>query len=302
MPVWGESASALDQVLTWECADFRFSVASEAAPIVMGIINVTPDSFSDGGQHLDPQNALARAEQMLYEGAQILDVGGESTRPGAQSISIDEEIARVIPVVSVLAKAGHCVSIDTRHAVVMRAAIDAGAAIVNDVYALRGEEAVATCAQSKVGVVLMHMQGEPATMQQAPQYDNVVEAVSDFLSARARECIDAGIARARIALDPGFGFGKTTAHNIALTRGLARLHALGQPLLIGWSRKRSIGELTGRSVASERVSGSVAAALACVARGARIARGHDVRETVDALKVWHAMRGTTIENNNGNAV
>jgi dihydropteroate synthase len=273
----------------WHCGRFSFAVSSSDPALVMGIVNVTPDSFSDGGQHFGVSRALAYAEQLLQDGAQILDIGGESTRPGAVAVTVEEEQARVIPIVSALAKAGHCVSIDTRKTEVMRAAIDAGAAIVNDVYALRAPGAVDVCAQSDVGVVLMHMQGEPATMQHEPRYDNVLREVSDFLVTRAEACIASGVAAERIAIDPGYGFGKTSAHNIELTRKLASLGALGFALLVGWSRKRTIGEITGRTVATERVHGSVAAALACVAQGARIVRTHDVRETVDALKVWHAL-------------
>jgi dihydropteroate synthase len=273
----------------WHCGRFSFAVGAGNPALVMGIVNATPDSFSDGGQHFGVSRALAHAEQLLKDGAHILDIGGESTRPGAAEVPLDEEQARVIPIVSALAKAGHCVSVDTRKPVVMRAAIDAGAAIVNDVYALRARGAVAVCAESDVGVVLMHMQGEPATMQHEPQYDDVVREVSDFLAARAEACVACGIAAQRIAIDPGFGFGKTSAHNIELTRKLASLGDLGFALLIGWSRKRTIGEITGRTIATERVHGSVAAAIACVAQGTRIVRTHDVRETVDALKVWRAL-------------
>ncbi|MGL5001448.1 MAG: dihydropteroate synthase [Casimicrobium sp.] len=280
---------APNQAKTWHCGRFRFAVTANEPVLVMGIINVTPDSFSDGGKFLSADAALVHAEQLLSEGAQILDLGGESTRPGAAEVSVADEIARVVPIVDALAKAGHCVSIDTRKPQVMRAAIDAGAAIVNDVYALRAAGAIEVCAASDVGVVLMHMQGEPATMQHEPRYNDVAKDVGEFLLSRAQACESAGIARERIAIDPGFGFGKTTAHNVELTRRFNELTHLGYPLLAGWSRKRTIGEITGRTIASERVQGSVAAALACVARGARIVRVHDVRETVDALKVWQSM-------------
>jgi dihydropteroate synthase len=273
----------------WYCGRFSFAFSAHDFPIVMGIVNATPDSFSDGGQHFGIDRALSRAEQLLEDGANILDIGGESTRPGAAEVSPREELSRVIPIVTALAKAGHCVSIDTRKPEVMRAAIDAGAAIVNDVYALRAPGAVEECAASEVGVVLMHMQGEPATMQTEPHYDNVATEVAEFLMKRVHACVEAGIAQNRIAIDPGFGFGKTSAHNIELMKRLSILAELGPPLLIGWSRKRTIGEITGRQLATERVHGSIAAALACVARGARIVRTHDVRETVDALKVWHTL-------------
>jgi dihydropteroate synthase len=275
----------------WRAGSFEFLLEETAPVVVMGIVNVTPDSFSDGGQHFDEKRAIAHAESLIAEGAHILDVGGESTRPGAPAVDAATEIARVVPVITALAARGFCVSVDTKKAEVMRAAIAAGASVVNDVYALRAPDAAAVCAESNVGVVLMHMQGEPGTMQQAPHYDDVVTEVRDFLIGRAQVCEAAGIARERVAIDPGFGFGKTVEHNIALTRGLAALHTRGYPVVAGWSRKSTLGALTGRTVASERVSASVAAALACVARGARIVRVHDVRETVDALKVWQAMGG-----------
>jgi dihydropteroate synthase len=276
-------------VKRWRAGSFEFSLEADAPILVMGIVNVTPDSFSDGGQYFDEKRAIAHAESLIVDGAHILDVGGESTRPGAPAVDTATEIARVIPVITALAARGYCVSVDTKKPEVMRAAIAAGANIVNDVYALRAPDAVAACAQSNVGMVLMHMQGEPGTMQKAPYYDDVVIEVRDFLFERAQVCETAGIARDRIAVDPGFGFGKTVEHNIALTRGLGALLAHGYPLVAGWSRKSTLGVLTGRSAASERVTASVAAALACVARGARIVRVHDVRETVDALKIWQAM-------------
>jgi dihydropteroate synthase len=263
-------------------------VAADSPVVVMGIVNVTPDSFSDGGQHHSTASALIHAERLVAEGAHILDIGGESTRPGAPEITVQEELDRVLPVVAELARRGYCVSIDTRKTAVMQAAIAAGAAIVNDVMALADVGAVDVCAASDVGVVLMHMQGLPGTMQTAPVYSDVLREVGEFLLARARVCEEVGIARDRIALDPGFGFGKTFEHNVALTRRLRELVALGYPVLAGWSRKRTLGTITGRDVAAERVHASVAAALACVAQGARIVRVHDVAATVDALKVWRA--------------
>ncbi len=272
----------------WRTGRFRWATDEQAPVLVMGIVNVTPDSFSDGGQHSSTKSALAHAERLVAEGAQILDIGGESTRPGAAAVAVQEELDRVMPVVAELARRGHCVSIDTRKTEVMRAAIAAGAAIVNDVMALADAGAVEVCAASEVGVVLMHMQGGPATMQAAPVYADVLREVRAFLLERAAVCEAAGIARDRIALDPGFGFGKTMEHNVALTQRLNELVALGYPVLAGWSRKRTLGTLTGRAVAAERVHASVAAALACVAQGARIVRVHDVAATVDALKVWQA--------------
>ena len=272
----------------WRTGRFHWAVDGDAPVVVMAIVNVTPDSFSDGGQHNSTLSALAHAQRLVAEGAHIVDIGGESTRPGAPSVSVQEELDRVMPVVAELASRGHCVSIDTRKTAVMRAAIAAGASIVNDVTALADAGAVTVCAASDVGVVLMHMQGGPATMQVAPVYSDVVREVSDFLLDRAATCEAAGMARDRIALDPGFGFGKTLAHNVELTRRLRELVALGYPLLAGWSRKRTLGTLTGREVAAQRVHASVAAALASVAQGARVLRVHDVAATVDALKVWRA--------------
>jgi dihydropteroate synthase len=257
----------------------------------MGIVNVTPDSFSDGGQHIGLQDALNHAERLIFEGADILDIGGESTRPGAPEVSVGDELARVLPVVQALADKGYCVSIDTRKPEVMREAIKAGASIVNDVMALSAPGAVETCAASKVGVVLMHMRGTPQTMQVEPHYDDVVREVSEFLIERATACEAAGISHDRIVLDPGFGFGKTLEHNLTLTRGLSALIKTGYPVLAGWSRKKTIGTLTGRDLPAARVHGSVAAALVCVAQGARVIRVHDVGATVDALKVWRAMAG-----------
>jgi len=275
--------------LVWSAGRFGFDLGPAAPVVVMGIVNVTPDSFSDGGQHIGLERALNHAERLISEGAAILDVGGESTRPGAPEVSVKEERARVLPVVAALAKRGYCVSIDTRKPEIMAEAIAAGASIVNDVMALTAPGALAACAASDVGVVLMHMQGQPRSMQAAPHYEDVVREVGDYLVDRAQACEAAGIAARRIVVDPGFGFGKTVAHNLTLTRGLGALVARGYPVLAGWSRKRTLGDLTGRSVASERVSASVAAALACVARGARIVRVHDVAATVDALKVWRVL-------------
>jgi len=272
----------------WRAGRFSWAIDGLAPVLVMGIVNVTPDSFSDGGQHNSTPASLIHAERLAFEGAQILDIGGESTRPGARVVSVQEELDRVLPVVETLVARGHCVSIDTRKTTVMRAAIAAGAAIVNDVMALADAGAVQTCAANDVGIVLMHMQGAPGTMQVDPAYTDVVAEVGDFLLERATLCEAAGIARDRIALDAGFGFGKTFKHNLELTRRLHELVAFGYPVLAGWSRKRTLGTLTGRDVPAERVHASVAAALACVAQGAQIVRVHDVAATVDALKVWQA--------------
>ncbi len=263
-----------------------------ARPLVLGIVNVTADSFSDGGRFLDPERALDHARQLIADGADLVDLGAESTRPGALSIPVAAEIARLLPLISTLAAEGIAVSVDSRKPDVMRAAIAAGAAMINDVSALSAPGAIEACAASRVGVCLMHMQGEPATMQQAPHYVDVLREVRDYLAARAQACVDAGIAADRIVLDPGFGFGKTLAHNLTLTRELAVLVDLGYPVLAGWSRKSSLGAITGRPV-EQRLAASLAASLAAVARGAMLLRVHDVRETVDALKLWQAIERST---------
>jgi len=258
-----------------------------ATPCVMGILNVTPDSFYDGGR-VDRDAALAHARQMIADGARIIDVGGESTRPGAEAVDEQEELCRVAPIIEVLAREGACVSVDTMKPAVMRAALDAGAAMVNDVRALQAPGAIEVAAASDAAVCLMHMQGEPATMQRAPAYADVVAEVRGFLARRAQACLDAGIAADRIVIDPGFGFGKTVAHNLALLRGLGKIAGLRYPVLVGVSRKGMLGAITGRDV-GDRLAGSVAAALAAAVRGARILRVHDVAATVDALAVWNAV-------------
>lgn len=255
-------------------------------PRVMGIVNITPDSFSDGGQHGDTRSALAHCEQLLREGADILDLGGESSRPGAEALPLEEELNRVLPVLREAVRLGVPVSVDTYKPEVMRAALDTGADIINDIFALRspGAEAV-VAAHPRCGLCLMHMQGEPRSMQAAPHYDDVVAEVHEFLWERAETLRTQGVAAARVVLDPGYGFGKSVEHNFELLRRQAELLALGYPVLAGWSRKSSLGAVTGRPV-SERLAASVAAALAAVERGARLVRVHDVAATVDALKVW----------------
>jgi len=258
-------------------------------PCVMGILNVTPDSFSDGGKYLHPEAAVAQALQMAEAGAAIVDVGGESTRPGAAPVSVQQELDRVIPVIEALmARLEIPVSIDTSKAEVMRDAVQAGAGLINDVNALRGEGALQQAAQLGVPVCLMHMQCQPQTMQQAPAYRSVLEEVKAFLAQRIAACVDHGIARQRILIDPGFGFGKTLEHNLELLRHLDALEELGCPLLVGLSRKSMLGTLTGREPA-QRVAASVAAAILAVERGASIVRAHDVAETVDALKILEAV-------------
>ena len=265
-----------------QCGRFALDLR---APVVMGVLNVTPDSFSDGGSFLDIRTAVAHAERMAADGAAIIDVGGESTRPGSAPVSEDEELRRVLPVIERLtASLAIPVSIDTRKPVVMRRAIAVGASLVNDVAALTAPGAVEAVAGSDAAVCLMHMQGEPGTMQAAPHYEDVVTEVREFLGRRVAACAAAGIARSRIAVDPGFGFGKSLEHNLSLLAGLPALAADGQPVLAGLSRKRMIGALTGRE-GGERLAGSLAAAVVAAWNGARIIRAHDVRETVDALRV-----------------
>ena len=258
-------------------------------PRVVGIVNVTTDSFYDGGR-TGTNAAIAQGMRMLDEGAAIVDVGGESTRPGATPVDERDEIARVIPVVEALARAGACISVDTMKPVVMRAALAAGASMINDVRALQAPGAIDVLTSSSAAVCLMHMQGEPRTMQQAPAYADVVAEVRAFLQRRAQACVDAGIARERIVVDPGFGFGKTLAHNLDLLGNLGEIAALGFPVLAGLSRKSMIGAITGRDV-DARLAGSIAATLAAAVRGARLLRVHDVRDTVDALAVLGAVDG-----------
>lgn len=259
----------------------------------MGIVNVTPDSFSDGGQHLLRDAALAHARQLIAEGADILDVGGESTRPGAQPVSIQEELDRVLPVIEGLCDSAVPVSIDTCKPEVMRAAIASGVHMVNDINALQDGAAMGAVANSHVAVCLMHKQGDPQTMQAQPEYQNVVAEVCAFLRERIIAAEAAGIQRNRIVIDPGFGFGKTLAHNLALLRELNALTELGVPVLAGLSRKSMLGALTGQDV-TQRLPASIAAVLIAVQRGAAIVRVHDVLETVDALKIFNAVNGERV--------
>lgn len=259
-------------------------------PRVMGIVNVTPDSFSDGGAHDTLEAAVAHGLQLVAEGADLLDIGGESTRPGSAPVPLDEELRRVIPVIEQLARQTTVpISVDTFKPEVMRAAVAAGAGLINDIHALRQQGALAAVAELGVPVVLMHMQGEPGSMQDTPQYDDVVAEVHRFLAERMFSAEMAGIAKKNLVIDLGFGFGKTTAHNMTLLARSERFLELGVPMLAGLSRKRSIGELTGREDPRERVAGSVAAHLVAAQRGARMLRVHDVSATVDALRVWAAV-------------
>ena len=264
-----------------------------ARPVVMGVLNVTPDSFSDGGQFVTAEAAVAHGLRLVEEGAAILDIGGESTRPGAAPVSIDEELRRVVPVVERLRQAGvqAVISVDTSKPEVMCAAVAAGAGLINDVRALAEPGALEAVAASDCGVCLMHMQGDPRTMQRAPSYVDVVKEVKAFLLERVQRCLAAAVAPGRIAIDPGFGFGKTLEHNLELLRHLGELSAEGWPVLVGLSRKSIVGTLSGRG-AGERVHGSVALAVLAALNGARIVRAHDVAATVDALKIVAAFQGS----------
>lgn len=266
----------------FHCGDYRLPLDR---PQIMGIINATPDSFSGDGVAFDLERAVAQAQQFIADGADVLDVGGESTRPGSDPVSAAEELRRVVPVIEALSGLGVPLSIDTWKPEVMRAALAAGASLVNDINGLRAPGALDVVAATDAGVCIMHMQGTPQTMQVSPTYVDVCREVTDFLLQSARRAQDAGVDRSRIMLDPGFGFGKTSAHNLELIRGLTDLAGRGYPLLVGLSRKSVLGRLTGRAV-SDRTAASIAAALASVARGAWMVRVHDVAATRDALAVW----------------
>jgi dihydropteroate synthase len=269
------------------CGKFQLNLSR---PLVMGIINVTPDSFSDGGRHFQLEAAMAHARQLVNEGADILDIGGESTRPGALPVSIQQEMARVLPVIESLQGVAVPISVDTSKPEVMRAAIAAGAQMVNDINALRDVAAMNSVVSSDVAVCLMHKQGNPQTMQTQPHYQSVVADVAEFLRKRIAAAEASGIQCNRIVIDPGFGFGKMLEHNLALLGELHKLTELGVPVLVGLSRKSMLGALTGRDVA-QRLPASIAAALIAVQRGAAIVRVHDVKETVDALKILNAVNG-----------
>ncbi len=269
----------------FHCGSYRLPLYR---PAIMGILNVTPDSFSDGGRYLTPQQAIDQGLRLIDAGADVLDIGGESTRPGSQPVCEVEELRRVLPVIEALATGPVPLSIDTRHPAVMQAALHAGVSLINDIQALQAPGALEICAASPAGVCLMHMQGNPATMQQQPVYSDVVHVVRDFLLQRAHAAQAAGIAQARILLDPGFGFGKTLAHNLALLRALPHLSALGYPLLVGLSRKSVLGVVTGQSV-EDRLPASLTAALLALERGAWMVRVHDVAATRQALRLRQAV-------------
>jgi dihydropteroate synthase len=269
-----------------QCGRFGYNLAQR--PLVMGILNVTPDSFSDGGRYQALEFAVERAEQMIKDGVDIIDIGGESTRPGSPSVPADEELRRVMPAVYALRELGYPLSVDTCKPDVMREAIVAGADMINDINGFRAPGAIEAVKDSDCALCVMHMQGTPQDMQVQPAYGDVVADVIAFLRERIAALLAAGVTRERITIDPGFGFGKSVAHNYALLRSISRMESeLGQPVLAGLSRKSMIGAVTGRSV-EQRLAGSLAGALAAVAQGARIVRVHDVAETVDALKVWQA--------------
>jgi len=269
-----------------QCGRFGFQL--EHQPLVMGILNVTPDSFSDGGRFQSLEFAMSRAEEMIAEGVDMIDIGGESTRPGAPGVPLDEELRRVMPVLYALRDLGRPLSIDTFKPAVMREAILAGVDMINDINGFRAPGALEAVADSDCGLCVMHMQGTPQSMQQNPDYSDVVGEVTDFLRERVDAMVAAGIDRERICIDPGFGFGKTVEHNFALLRNIGKIRdAVGLPVLAGVSRKSMIGAITGKPV-EQRLAGNIAGALAAIAHGARIVRVHDVVETVDAVKVWQA--------------
>jgi len=275
---------------SWRCGRFLFDFAQRQYPIVMGILNATPDSFSDGGMFRTPQDALAQAERMITSGVDLIDIGGESTRPGAEPVALQEELDRVLPVIEALKHCGVALSIDTYKAETMRQALHAGVDCVNDIWALRQEGAVnAVLESSNCGIVLMHMQRDPLTMQFDPEYQDVIAEVSTFLNERAQVLIKAGVVANRIAIDPGFGFGKSLEHNLNMLKNFADFSKVGFPILAGISRKSMLGKLTGKNT-NERIAPSVAAAIMATDRGARIVRVHDVPETVDAFKLWGAIQ------------
>lgn len=272
--------------MLWQCADYKLNLST---PKIMAVINLTADSFSDGGEFLESTQACRQIDCALRDGADILDLGAESSRPGAAPVTEEVEWARLQPVLAYALRQGVPVSVDTYKPQIMQRSIDQGAAIINDIRALNEPEALKCVASSTVGVCLMHMQGLPQTMQQAPVYTDVLAEVTHFLQGRAQTCLESGIPAHRIVVDPGIGFGKSLRHNLCLLQGIEALQALGYPVLIGVSRKSMIGTLTGQAQPKDRLAGSVSAALYAVSQGARILRVHDVRATKDALSVWSAL-------------
>lgn len=279
-----------DLPATWRCGHFLFDFTRRKKPLVMGILNATPDSFSDGGKFRTASDAIIQAELMIKSGADLIDIGGESTRPGAKPISLQEELDRVLPIIEALKGCGIPLSIDTYKAETMRQALRTGVDCVNDIWALRQDEAVSAVLESKdCGIILMHMQRDPLTMQFDPDYQDVITEVSQFLDERAKLLIQNGIGRDRIAIDPGFGFGKSLEHNINMLSHFESFTTLGFPLLAGISRKSMLGKITGKET-HERMAPSIAAAIMAADRGAQIIRVHDVAETVDALMLWEALQ------------
>lgn len=290
MPPWADPPDSTDAAMAEAMADSDQSSPDLRSPQVMGVLNTTPDSFSDGGLHDAPEAALVRAGELVESGARIIDIGGESTRPGAEPVEESVELERVVPVVeAIAAELDVLISVDTSKPAVMRAAVEAGAGLINDVRALREDQALATAAELDVPVVLMHMQGEPGTMQDEPYYSDVVAEVMEFLEERVLACERVGIPRERVVLDPGFGFGKTLEHNLELMKHLDRFQSLGPPLLVGVSRKSIIGGVLD-SPLSERLYGGVALAALAIWQNASIIRTHDVRETLDAVRMIEAVR------------
>jgi dihydropteroate synthase len=275
---------------TWRCGRFIFDFAKRKRPLVMGILNTTPDSFSDGGKFRSPKDAIAQAERMLADGVDLIDIGGESTRPGAEPVGLQEELDRVLPVIEALKDCGVPLSIDTYKSETMRQALNAGVDCVNDIWALRQAGAVDAVLESQnCGIVLMHMQRDPLTMQFNPEYTNVISEVKQFLQDQVNFLTSSGISKDRIAIDPGFGFGKSLEHNLSMLANFADFSTLGLPVLAGISRKSMIGKITGKDT-NDRVAPSIAAAIMAADRGANIVRVHDVVETVDALKLWEAIQ------------
>jgi dihydropteroate synthase len=273
-----------------QCGRFHLSLGQDDRPLIMGVLNVTPDSFSDGGQFDAHDRAIAHAKQMIADGVDIIDIGGESTRPGAPPLPIEEELRRVLPVLDALRDCGKPLSIDTRRPAVMREVLAAGADMINDISGFRDPDSLAAVSDSQCALCIMHMQGDPQSMQLSPHYDDVLAEVRDYLLDRVNAAVAAGICRGRVCIDPGYGFGKTVEHNLTLLSHQSELQrSLAVPLLAGLSRKSTIGVVTGRSV-EQRLAGSLAAAVVAAERGARIIRVHDVAESVDALKIWQAAR------------
>ena len=282
----------LDLPATWRCGHFLFDFSKRKRPLVMGILNATPDSFSDGGKYRTASDAIAQADLMIASGVDLIDIGGESTRPGAEPVSLQEELDRVLPLIESLKNCGVPLSIDTYKAETMRQALHAGVNCVNDIWALRQEGAIdAVLENSNCGVVLMHMQRDPQTMQFDPEYIDVIAEVTQFLNERAALLVKSGIHQDRIAIDPGFGFGKSLEHNIKMLAHFQRFASTGFPVLAGISRKSMLGKITGKDT-NDRVASSIAAAIMAADRGAQIIRVHDVPETVDALKLWEALQDT----------